>query len=35
VQLLGETPRFGTRRLSGAFPALKQGLKERLEDYKK
>jgi uncharacterized membrane protein len=35
VQLLGEAPRFGTRRLSGAFPALKQGLKERLEDYKK
>jgi uncharacterized membrane protein len=35
VQLLGEAPRFGTRRLSGAFPALKKGLRERLEDYKK
>jgi uncharacterized membrane protein len=35
VQMLGEAPRFGTRRLNGAFPALKNGLRERLEDYKK
>ena len=35
VASLGESARFGTRRLTGAFPGLREEIRRRLEESKK